>query len=172
MIPALAARSLARLFLTCRTIVSIPRKLLCSVSRCERIDTRLVARLSHPPNRIVAANRSDATLTSTRTVNSENVARRHPRARKRLLMPGGYSPSAAESSECKFGDHDRAHCLCANYNRSTPIASIIAKEERTHGIYRSSRTGYSFSCAQIDLPRRGPYGRTKRKRKSTIRARK
>jgi hypothetical protein len=172
MIPALAARSFVRLFLTCRTMVSIPRKLLCSVSRCERIDMRPVARLSHPPNRIIAANRTDATLTSTRTVNSENVARRHPRARKRLLMPPAIRLRPPNRRNANSATTIAPIAYALIITGSTPIASIIAKEERTHGIYRSSRTGYSFSCAQIDLPRRGPYGRTKRKRKSTIRARK
>ena len=154
-------------------MVSIPRMLLCSVLRCERIDARLAARLSHPANRIIAANRTDATLTSTRTVNSENVARRHPRARKRLLMaPPAIRHQPPNRRKANSATTIAPIAYALSITGSTPIASIIAKEERTHGIYRSSRTSYSFSCAQIDLPGRGPYGRTKRKRKSTIRARK
>jgi hypothetical protein len=78
-------------------------------------------------------------------------------------MPTGYSPSAAESSECKFGDHDRAHCLCAKYYGPDSNRVNIAKEEQTHGIYRSSRTDYGFFALRSTYPGGAPLAHKEKK---------
>ena len=79
-------------------------------------------------------------------------------------MPTGYSLSVAESSKCKFGEHDRGHCLCVKYNRRARLQSHQSSlREWTH-VPRSSRTCYSSLYAQIDLPKRRAYGRRRREK--------
>jgi hypothetical protein len=51
MFPARAACSFVRLFFNAMHYGFSPRKPVCSVSRCGRIDTRLAAHLSHLPKR-------------------------------------------------------------------------------------------------------------------------